>query len=309
MKYNVIGLIDLIVSNLPDDQSDLGTKINISFSELLNKFPETDVVSHENWGEASLDEACSLARSSLELILALDGMASSNDDLSDLLSNAEKIFSHQIRHSIREKVCGIYAIVDPAATNGRPVYDVVESALSGGVAIIQYRDKQNDRSVFLEQSYRIKELCEKYDGLFVVNDAADVARLSGADFLHVGQSDLPVREARKLLGNIQGIGRSNDGLKESSQSQDDGSDYLAVGAVYATSTMGKSARIPVGPDTVALVKESVDLPVVAIGGINETNLSEVRDSGADSACIVSAITMSDNPEAAAKRLVSIWDRG
>ena len=268
-------LIDLIVSNLPDDQSDLVTKINISFSELLNKFPETDVVSYENWGEAYLDEACSLARSSLELILALDGMASSNDDLSDLLSNAEKIFSHQIRHSIREKVCGIYAIVDPAATNGRPVYDVVESALSGGVAIIQYRDKQNDRSVFLEQSYRIKELCQKYDGLFVVNDAADVARLSGADFLHVGQSDLPVREARKLLGNNQGIGRSNDGLKESSQSQDDGSDYLAVGAVYATSTMGKSARIPVGPDTVALVKESVDLPVVAIGGINETNLSAV----------------------------------
>ena len=309
MKYNVIGLIDLIVSNLPDDQSDLGTKINISFSEVLNKFSDTDVVSYENWGEASLGEACSLARSSLELILALDGMASSNDDLSDLLSNAEKIFSHQIRHSIREKVCGIYAIVDPAATNGRPVYDVVESALSGGVAIIQYRDKQNDRSVFLEQSYKIKELCEKYDGLFVVNDAVDVARLSGADFLHVGQSDLPVREARKLLGNNQGIGRSNDGLKESSQSQDDGSDYLAVGAVYATSTMGKSARIPVGPDTVALVKESVDLPVVAIGGINETNLSEVRDSGADSACIVSAITMSDNPEAAAKRLVSIWDRG
>ena len=69
MKYSVIGLIDLIVSNLPDDQSDLGTKINISFSELLNKFPETDVVSSGNWGEASPDVACSLARSSLEIIL------------------------------------------------------------------------------------------------------------------------------------------------------------------------------------------------------------------------------------------------
>ena len=250
-----------------------------------------------------------MTKSSLRVLIPSSERSTSNEQLIKLLSSAEEIFSHKSRRAIREKVRGIYVIVDPAATNGRHVYEIVESALSGGISIVQYRDKQNDRSVFLEQSYRIKELCDQHDSVFVVNDAVDVARLTGAEFLHVGQSDLPVQEARKLLENKQGIGRSNDGLKESYDSQHGGSDYLAVGAVYATSTMGKSARIPVGPSTLELVKNSVDLPVVAIGGIDETNLGEVRASGVDSACIVSAITMSDNPEDAAKKLVAIWDQG
>ena len=309
MKYSVIGLLDLVVSNLPEHQSDLRTKINSSFSDLLAKFPANDVVVEGYKDRAPLDEICSLAISSLTFLLQRDGGTTSNHQLIKLISKAEDIYSHEIRASIREKIRGIYVIVDPAATNGRSVYEVVESALAGGVSIVQYRDKQNDRSVFLEQSHRIKELCEQHDSVFVVNDAVDIARLTGADFLHVGQSDLPVQEARKLLGNKQGIGRSNDGLEESSESQHDGSDYLAVGAVYATSTMGKSTRVPVGPSTVRLVKNSVALPVVAIGGIDETTLGEVRASGADSACVVSAITMSDNPEAAARRLVAIWDQG
>ena len=307
MTDSVSGFIDLILRNLPDNESELRGSIKSSFGDI-----SYELIGHsvENYYEKGMpiDEVCLVTQSVLGLILKHTDRPDSGRVLIESLSQAGKLFSQKIRHEIRKKINGIYVIVDPAATDGRSVHEVVKSALSGGVSIVQYRDKQNDRSVFLEQSYMIKELCENHEALFVVNDAVDVARLTAADFLHVGQSDLPVYEARKLLSNNQGIGRSNDGMTESAQSRDEGADYLAVGAVYATSTMGKSSRTPVGPETVALVKEAVDLPVVAIGGINETNLGEVRSAGADSACIVSAITMADNPEAAAKKMVSIWNQ-
>ena len=307
MTDSVSGFIDLILRNLPDNESELRGTIKSSFGYI-----SYELIGHsvENYYEKGMpiDEVCLVTQSVLGLILKHTDRSDSGRVLIESLSQAGKLFSQKIRHEIRKKINGIYVIVDPAATDGRSVHEVVKSALSGGVSIVQYRDKQNDRSVFLEQSYLIKELCENHEALFVVNDAVDVARLTAADFLHVGQSDLPVYEARKLLSNKQGIGRSNDGLTESAQSRDEGADYLAVGAVYATSTMGKSSRTPVGAETVALVKEAVDLPVVAIGGINETNLGEVRSAGADSACIVSAITMADNPEAAAKKMVAIWNQ-
>ena len=307
MTDSVSGFIDLILRKLPDNESELRGSIKSSFGDI-----SYELIGHsvENYYEKGMpiDEVCLVTQSVLGLILKHTDRSDSGRVLIESLSQAGKLFSQKIRHEIRKKINGIYVIVDPAATDGRSVHEVVKSALSGGVSIVQYRDKQNDRSVFLEQSYMIKELCENHEALFVVNDAVDVARLTAADFLHVGQSDLPVYEARKLLSDKQGIGRSNDGLTESAQSRDEGADYLAVGAVYATSTMGKSSRTPVGPETVALVKEAVDLPVVAIGGINETNLGEVRSAGADSACIVSAITMADNPEAAAKKMVAIWNQ-
>ena len=307
MTDSVSGFIDLILRNLPDNESELRGSIKSSFGDI-----SYELIGHsvENYYEKGMpiDEVCLVTQSVLGLILKHTDRSDSGRVLIESLSQAGKLFSQKIRHDIRKKINGIYVIVDPAATDGRSVHEVVKSALSGGVSIVQYRDKQNDRSVFLEQSYMIKELCENHEALFVVNDAVDVARLTAADFLHVGQSDLPVYEARKLLSDKQGIGRSNDGLTESAQSRDEGADYLAVGAVYATSTMGKSSRTPVGAETVTLVKEAVDLPVVAIGGINETNLGEVRSAGADSACIVSAITMADNPEAAAKKMVAIWNQ-
>ena len=307
MTDSVSGFIDLILRNLPDNESELRGSIKSSFGDI-----SYELIGHsvENYYEKGMpiDEVCLVTQSVLGLILKHTDRSDSGRVLIESLSQAGKLFSQKIRHDIRKKINGIYVIVDPAATDGRSVHEVVKSALSGGVSIVQYRDKQNDRSVFLEQSYLIKELCENHEALFVVNDAVDVARLTAADFLHVGQSDLPVYEARKLLSDKQGIGRSNDGLTESAQSRDEGADYLAVGAVYATSTMGKSNRTPVGAETVTLVKEAVDLPVVAIGGINETNLGEVRSAGADSACIVSAITMADNPEAAAKKMVAIWNQ-
>tara|TARA_B100001123_G_scaffold362018_1_gene418882 strand:- start:166 stop:1035 length:870 start_codon:yes stop_codon:yes gene_type:complete len=213
----------------------------------------------------------------------------------------------ELRGRSRAKMKGLYVIIDPDATNNRNIFDVTKAAIEGGVSVVQYRDKKLDRSYFLNNSFLLKEICDESSVSFVVNDAVDVARLVNSSFLHVGQSDMEVEFARKLLLSSQCIGTSNNGLAETSVSEEDGSDYLAVGAVYATSTMGKSSRKPVGTETLVEVKSKTTLPVVAIGGINESNLADVRATGVDAACIVSSITYASDPERSVKELVHIWE--
>ena len=213
----------------------------------------------------------------------------------------------ELRIRSRAKMKGLYVIIDPDATNNRNIFDVTKAAIEGGVSVVQYRDKKLDRSYFLNNSFLLKEICDESSVLFVVNDAVDVARLVNSSFLHVGQSDIEVESARKLLLSSQCIGTSNNGLAETSVSEEDGADYLAVGAVYSTSTMGKSSRKPVGTETLVEVKSKTNLPVVAIGGINESNLAEVRTTGVDAACIVSSITYAADPERSVKELVHIWE--
>ena len=225
------------------------------------------------------------------------------------LDRAERKVAGDMRAKIAERVRGIYVIVDPEATRGRPVEDVARQALEGGAAVVQLRDKVGDKGETLETANRLKSLCDEFGALFVMNDHADLARAAGADILHVGQTDLPVAEARRILEPRQLIGNSNGGLDEATQSWGEGVDYIAVGAIYRTMTMGKSGRRALGAETIRRVKEAVDKPLVAIGGINAGNIREVADAGADSACVVSAITFADNPRAAAAELSGIWGKG
>ena len=205
----------------------------------------------------------------------------------------------------REKVSGLYVIVDPEATRGRDVIEVADAALRGGTSVIQLRDKTRDKGEALVVARAIKALCDEHDALFIVNDDADIALLSEAHGLHVGQTDLPVAEARRVLMPEQIVGRSNNGTTEALESEGQGADYLAVGAIYATSTMGKSGRTALGPDMIRQVKQAVSAPVVAIGGINATNIAEVARAGADCVCVVSAVTYADDVEGAARGLVGI----
>ena len=221
-------------------------------------------------------------------------------------SKIEDYVSYESKTRSRNRINGIYVIIDPQATNSRDLVQIAASVINGGVSVLQYRDKQSDRSEFLENADALKQLCDSANVAFIVNDAADVAKLVGSSFLHVGQSDLDVNSAREILAPFQCIGRSNNGLLQAKESESEGADYLAVGAVYSTNTMGKSNRRPVGPETLSDVKESTELPVVAIGGIDSSNISEVQASGVDSACVVSAITFADDPEKATKHLVDLW---
>jgi len=204
------------------------------------------------------------------------------------------------------RIEGIYLIVDPTLTNGRSIFDIALWSISGGISVIQYRDKISDRSEFLENSFKLKEICDSNQIPFIVNDAVDVAVLTDSYGVHLGQSDLPIQYARKILLPDQVIGLSNDGIQQSKESEINGADYVAVGAIYQTSSLGKSGRAPVGLKNLQQVTKSIAAPVVAIGGINENKLHDVKKTGVDAVCIVSDITLADTPEHKVKQLSKIW---
>ena len=225
-----------------------------------------------------------------------------------VLSRADSRVSGDLRTARSAAVNGLYVIVDPEATRGRPVDEVAEATLKGGASLLQLRDKTGDKGDVLREALELREMCARYDALFVINDDADVARASDAHGLHVGQDDLPVRDARRVLSPLQIVGRSNNTLDEAMESQAQEVDYIAVGAVYPTATMGKQARFAVGPELVREVKERVGQPVVAIGGIDDGNVEDVIRAGADCICAVSAVTMADDPQEAAANLVDAIQR-
>ncbi len=220
-----------------------------------------------------------------------------------VLSRAEQRVGGDVRASVASKISGLYVIVDPEATNGRPVIEVAEATLKGGTSVLQLRDKTQDKGDILPIARQLKSMCDDYGALFIMNDDADIALACDAHGLHVGQTDLPVSEARLVLAHRQIIGTSNGGVDEVMQSTSNGADYLAVGAVFATTTMGKSGRTSLGVEMLSKVKEQVSQPIVAIGGINAGNIAEVVRAGADCVCVVSAVTFADDPQAATRELV------
>jgi len=222
-----------------------------------------------------------------------------------VLTRVSTHISVQARLAVTQRVAGLYVIVDPEAILDRDIVDVADSALKGGATVLQLRDKNRDKGEILTLARDLASLCRSYGALFIMNDQADVALSSGSDGLHVGQSDLPVNEARKTLSDVQIIGRSNNGVDESLESLGQGADYLAVGAIFRTSTMGKGSRNAVGPEMITRVKERVDKPVVAIGGITADNIVDVVRAGADSVCVVSAITLAEDPYSATAHLAEL----
>jgi len=224
-----------------------------------------------------------------------------------VLDRAEAKVGGDVRARAAERLRGIYVIVDPEATRGRPVIEVARQSLAGGARVVQLRDKLRDKGPMLETARELKALCDEHDALFVMNDHADIAHASDAHVLHVGQSDLPVADARRILSPRQLIGNSNGGMDEALRSWGDAVDYIAVGAIYATTTMGKSGRRALGPEMITRVKNAVSQPIVAIGGINAENIGDVARAGADSACVVSAITFADDVKGATEELAGIWE--
>ena len=207
------------------------------------------------------------------------------------------------RTEVAPKIDGLYVIVGPDATRGRPVVEVAEAALRGGASVLQLRDKTGDRGDVLPVAVRLRELCHDHGALFFVNDDIALGFACDADGVHLGQSDLPVDVARRILAADKLIGRSNNSDAEVEESVAMGVDYVAVGATFPTTTVGKGARAAIGLDGIRRARELTTLPLVAIGGIKENNVADVVEAGADCVAVISAVTMADDPEAAARRLV------
>ncbi len=228
------------------------------------------------------------------------------DRATKVLERVNERIGRDIRQSVTAGFDGIYVIVDPEHTNGRPAVEIADAALTGGACAIQYRDKSGERAEVLENAGAIQEMCTKTGAIFIVNDWVDIAALTGADGVHLGQKDIPQQRARSLMQPGQLIGTSNALQQEALDSESDGADYVAVGAMFTTDT--KQNTRPAGVETLRQVKSSVGVPVIAIGGINEANIGQIADADADSACVASAITKADDPESSTRKLDELFRR-
>ena len=179
--------------------------------------------------------------------------------------------------------------------------DAVASALKGGVDILQLREKNMPANKIVELGKKIKLLCAEYNAIFIVNDRVDIAAILEADGVHLGQDDMDVASARKILGNNAIIGVSTHAPEQAQKAVQDGADYIGMGPVFTTPT--KPGRKSVGLEYVEWVSQNIDIPAFAIGGIDLTNVSEVIQHGAKRIAVVRAIINAQSPENAAKEFL------
>ena len=181
----------------------------------------------------------------------------------------------------------LYAILDPEQIKGRGVEEVLRELLRAGVKIVQLRAKSLAANDFLDLARWVRSETAAYNCRLIVNDRADIAMSCDADGVHPGQDDLPLHAGRKLLGN-KIIGISTHDIEQAQQAQREGADYIGFGPMFGSQTKdtGYSAR---GTEMLKEIRAAVAIPIVAIGGINEQNVRQVWQAGADSAAIISDI--------------------
>jgi thiamine-phosphate diphosphorylase len=194
-------------------------------------------------------------------------------------------------------------VTDETLSNGRSTPDVVRLALKGGATIIQLRDKGRSRDYLLRSGAIIRDLCREYGASFIVNDSVDIAGELGADGVHLGQGDMPASEARRILGNYAIVGISVSSAGEALRAEAEGASYVGAGPVFATGSK-PDAIAPIYLSGIESIVKSVRIPVMAIGGISIQNAAEVAGTGAHGIAVISAISASEDPEEAAKRLYS-----
>ncbi len=178
---------------------------------------------------------------------------------------------------------------------------VVESALEGGIAIVQYREKTADDQERLQIARQMSALCHRYGALFIVNDRVDIASASGADGVHLGQHDLPIEVARSILGPDKIVGRSTTCPEELKRALDEKADYIGVGPVHETPT--KPGKAAAGNDYVRYAAEHATMPWFVIGGLNAENLGPTLAAGATRVAVVRALMQAENPTEVARSLV------
>ena len=202
-----------------------------------------------------------------------------------------------------KKTMLLYAVTDRAWVGKQTLYEQVESALKGGVTCVQLREKNQIEEEFLREAIEISSLCKKYNVPFIINDNVKIAIECSATGVHVGQDDCEVSEVRKRVGDEMIVGVSAHNVEEAKKAVASGADYLGVGAVFSTST--KADTDVLSFETVKAICNAVDVPVVAIGGINRENILKLKGTGVDGAAIVSGIFAAEDIESECKTLLAL----
>lgn len=213
------------------------------------------------------------------------------------------LLSRVLRQDKIKRLFGLYVIIDATALRGRSHIEVAGQAIRGGAKVLQLRDKVHSKKELLTIAQELRNLCAEQDVLFIMNDCLDVALAVDADGLHVGQDDLPVKVARRLLPIDRILGCSARTVDKAAIAQSEGADYIAVGAMYPTSS--KETAEVVGTERLKQIRQAATLPLVAIGGINASNVSEVLAAGADSVAVISAVLGAEDVEGATRQIVNM----
>lgn len=202
---------------------------------------------------------------------------------------------------MKAAIHGVYLVTDMHIQDTYSHEELTKIAIDGGIDVIQFRDKNMAANKAYKIANRMAEFCNKAEIPFIVNDRVDVALAVDADGVHLGQNDLPLKEARQLLGPNKILGGTASTLEEAMQVQQEGADYLGFGHIYNTDTKEKGYA-PRGVEMLQEVCQKLNIPVIAIGGINASNAGEVMKRGAAGFAVTSAICAADDPHKATQNL-------
>lgn len=194
----------------------------------------------------------------------------------------------------------LYLVTDTDMCQRENILYVTERAINGGVTVVQLREKNISTREFYTEAVEMKKLCQRYSVPLIINDRLDIALAVDADGIHIGQRDMPIGVVRNIMGENKIIGVSAGNLAEAKLAESGGADYLGVGAVFHTNTKRDAADV--GIDILKKVRKNINIPIVAIGGINHSNIDMLKDIGLDGIAVVSCIMASDDPYAAAIKL-------
>ena len=194
----------------------------------------------------------------------------------------------------------LYGVTDRSWLGEHTLYSAVEQSILGGVTMVQLREKDLAQEEFQKEARQIQELCKKHQVPFLINDNVELAVEIEADGVHVGQHDMEAGQVRQKIGPDKILGVSAQTVEQALKAQAAGADYLGVGAVFPTGT--KDDADAVSLDTLKTICQAVDIPVVAIGGIKESNILSLKGSGICGVAVVSAIYAKEDPQAAAAGL-------
>ena len=199
----------------------------------------------------------------------------------------------------------LYLCTDRELMSCETIEQSVEEAVKGGVTLVQLREKDLSSRDFYELAVRVKKITDKYNVPLIINDRADIALAADCAGVHVGQSDLPCRELRRIMGDKL-IGVSAATKEEAVQAVKDGADYLGVGAMFPTNT--KTDARHVTKEQLAEIRAAADIPIVIIGGVNKNTLGGFKGMGIDGIAVIAAVVAHPDIKAAAEELKRLWTK-
>lgn len=291
IRHNLTAALAPLASSLPAArriESDVGTRISIDSERSRTSLSEVVAAN-----ASRLKESLRVLEEYTKIVDP--GLGEALQNVRYQFYSFERMLLHAFSPKERLQDALLIAIVSSSDPKGAP--ETARLAIEGGADVIQLREKGAGDRLFLETALELHRAISETEALFIVNDRADIASACGTDGVHVGFDDLPVSEARRLLGPHAIIGASAHSAEEGIEAQGQGADYLGVGSLFATST--KSDAVVRGPEHFLNIQQAVNIPCFAIGGITPENIAEAASAGVLRAAVASGISQANDPKQAA----------